>query len=148
MSNERERRKWLIVAIFALVVWVLAISGIIALVERSEISALAISMLVLALIVAALGFYAGRSLMRLSLPPGRPGEVFGLFLYTVYIGVALVLIVASLPLLINIPELASYPGYSLAKVAGAGAVVLGIAVLISFIMWHRAYLHEIESLGA
>lgn len=144
MDNERERRKWLIVACFAYVVWALAISGVIALLEGGEISALAIGMMVLAILVAAMGFYGGRALIRLSLPSGRSAEVFGQFLYAVYVGIALILLISSIPLLLDIPELALYPGYSIAKVAGAGAMLLGLAVLATFIMWHRAYLQEIR----
>lgn len=148
MDGERNRRKLLIVTCFMYIVWALAISGVIALVEGGEVSALAIGMVLLAILVAAAGFYIGRALMRLPLPSGYPAKVFGQFLYTVYVGMALVLLTSSLPLLLDIPELALYPGYSIAKVAGAGAMLLGLAILTTFVMWHRAYLQEIKSLSA
>jgi len=144
MDSERDRRKLLIVTCFVYVVWALVISGVIALVEGGKTSALAIVLLALGVLVAVVGLYIGRALMQLSLPAGRPAEVFGQFLYIVYIGIAFILVTSSIPLLLDIPELALYPGYSITKVAGVGAMLLAFAILTTFIMWHRAYLQEIK----
>ncbi len=116
--------------------------------ESDKITAQAIGSLLLAAVALIIGVYTGRVLMKLSIPTGRAAELFGLALYSFYLYIALILAVGSVLWLINIPDLLStIPAYSLLKVAGAGMTILGVAVLVTFTMWHRAYLQEIKSVS-
>ena len=147
MSIERERRKWLIVAGVAFLVWAFVIAGIIALVEAGEVSAQATVSLLIAILVAVFGAYAGRALMRLSVPSGRAASLSGLVLYAFYLYIGLILVAGGVAWFINIPEPSTFPAYSMLKVVGAGTTILDIALLITFAMWHREYLQEIKSVN-
>ena len=148
MSIEQDRRKWVIIAGTAFLAWAFAIAGIVALVESDDISAQAIVSLLLAAVAVIIGVYAGRALMKLSVPTGRAAELFGIVLYGFYLYILLILAVGIAPWLIEIPDLSTFPAGSMLKVAGAGTTILGIVLLVTFAKWHRAYLQEINTVSA
>jgi len=145
MTIEQVRRKWVIVASTALLTWGFVIAGIVALVESDDITVQAIVSLLLAAIAVIIGLYAGRALMKFATPTGRSAALFGLVLYGFYLYILLILAVGIAPWLIEIPDLSTFPAESMLKVAGAGTTILGIVLLVTFAMWHRAYLQEIKS---
>jgi len=147
MNSELDWRKWVLVVSTAFLAWSFAIAGFVALVESDDISAQAIVSLVLAAVAVVVGFYAGRALMKFPVPTGRAAELFGLVLYGFYLYILLILAVGIAPWLIEIPDLSTFPADSMLKVAGAGTVIFGSALLATFTMWHRAYLQEVKSFG-
>jgi len=144
MNIEQDRRKWVIVASTAFLAWAFAIAGIVALVESDDIPAQAILSLLLAAVAVIIGVYAGRALMKFATPTGRVATLFGLILYGFYLYILLILAVGIAPWLFEIPDISTFPAESMLKVAGAGTTILGVGLLVTFAMWHRAYLQEIK----
>jgi len=148
MSMEQVRRRWVIAATTAFLAWAFAIAGIVALVESDDIPAQAILSLLLAAVSVIIGVYAGRALMKFATPTGRVATLFGLVLYGFYLYILLILAVGIAPWLFEIPDISTFPAESMLKLAGAGTVILGVILLVTFAMWHSAYVQEVNSVSA